>query len=894
MKTFLQDLRLILFALVLPLSLFAEPAGQPPSVFVGIVIKNNDQTIPLFLRSIQKLDYDKKQITLQINLLNTSEAVKESVKTWVQANTEQYKEIALVDNTAIAKRKIGEAESNRFIAGIKDEYLIKTKMRDHHYCMIVNSDVFLEPKTLKILMQKKKPIVVPLLRPVGESASLFRNFFAAATDTGYFKDHADYYPIANREKLGTFNVACAHMAYLINAKFIDKLSFSDGFEHWEFISFSNNARKNHVKQFVCNEHEFGFFLHFDKALTLEEEKSFTLAGADFEMTPALLQAMMDPYTDRDASLKAYVDDFDFNNYTLFRVQNKELYYIENDIDPIKNATLKRGIGGNSPLQERFNKYVKPGTVVVEIGSSGGIHAMDFSTLVGQEGTVHLFEPEVKLFCEAAINMHLNQCKNVILHRSKASLDESGLNDVSLVKIDNAGFEREAIWRGLQTIKRDRPVLIVKLSDTPGRAECIEEIERLGYFSVNIDGIASLFLPEHLLNMDAANEGNSPSQNRSHLVRTKNLINKPVSVAWEGTFVDCGSLSNVNRCLTNPLSKNPNINLTRVGPNTLTPITAEIPELLEISKHVKPVAPAETEITVRHAWPPNWKAPAQGKWVIIQPWEFGSLPEEWVTGIKNVDEVWAPSHYVKREYVESGVPAEKVYIVPNGIDPEKFDPHANPYPLATKKKFKFLFLGGTIWRKGGDLLVSTYLRTFKPEDDVCLVIKDFGSKGCYAGQTHEKEILAAQANPANPEIVYMDQEMSVDDIAGLYSACDCLVYPYRGEGFALPVLEAMASGLPVIVTKGGPTDDFVTHECGWFIPSTEKKYPPNVGAMKLVGDSWLLEPDTDILSAQLKWIVSHPAEVKAKGIAASRHAKQNWTWQQGAAIAAERLEALSQK
>lgn len=912
MKSFLTHLCLILVFLALPLSLSAslltEPSTpsleQPPSVFLGIVIKNNDQTIPLFLASIRKLDYDKKQMTLQINLLNTSEAVKECIKTWVQANAGEFQEITLVDNTAITEKRMSEAEHNRFIAGVKDEYLIKTKMRNQNYCMIVNSDVFLEPKTLKILMEKKKPVVVPLLRPVGESASPFRNFFAAATDTGYFKDHPEYYPIANREKIGTFNVACAHMAYLIHAKFIDRLSFSDGFEHWEFISFSNNARKNKIKQFICNEQEFGFFLHFDKPLTLEEEKSFALAGVDFEMTPDLLQAIMRPYTDQDINLKAFVADFDFDKYTLFRIQNKELYYIEDDNDPIKNATLKRGMAGSSPLHDRFKKYVKPDTVAVEIGSEGGAHTLNLSKLVGDKGSVHVYEPQAKLFCEAAINRHLNQCENVVLHHpgTNASskpqlviLDQEHLTHVSLIKIDSEGDERQIILGGLQTIKRNRPVLIVKLPDPSEKAEIINEMEGLGYFSVYLDGKDYLFLPVDLLKMHASDEvQKSHTQNSPSLAKPQKLKHKPISVAWEGSFIDCGSLSNVNRCLTGPLSKNPNIKLACVGPNTLTPKLAEIPELLDMSTRLQPVAPADTEITIRHAWPPNWKAPTQGKWVIIQPWEFGSLPEEWVIAIKNVDEVWAPSHYVKREYVESGVPAEKVHIVPNGIDPEKFDPHAKPYPLATKKKFKFLFLGGTLWRKGGDLLVSTYLRTFKPEDDVCLVIKDFGSKGCYAGQTHEKEIKAAQANPENPEIVYMDHEMSVDDIAGLYSACDCLVYPYRGEGFALPVLEAMASGLPVIVTAGGPTDDFVTHACGWFIPSTEKKYPPAVGEMTLVGDSWLLEPDTDMLSAQLKWIVNHPAEVKAKGAAASLHARQNWTWQQAAAIAADRLDALSQK
>jgi glycosyltransferase involved in cell wall biosynthesis len=50
-------------------------------------------------------------------------------------------------------------------------------------------------------------------------------------------------------------------------------------------------------------------------------------------------------------------------------------------------------------------------------------------------------------------------------------------------------------------------------------------------------------------------------------------------------------------------------------------------------------------------------------------------------------------------------------------------------------------------------------------------------------------------------------LTMDQMNSIYNVCDCYVSPYRAEGFNLPVYEAMACHIPVIVTSGGATDDF---------------------------------------------------------------------------------------
>ena len=368
--------------------------------------------------------------------------------------------------------------------------------------------------------------------------------------------------------------------------------------------------------------------------------------------------------------------------------------------------------------------------------------------------------------------------------------------------------------------------------------------------------------------------------------------KTRNVALEGSFLDYGSLSNVNRELAQRLSQAHGLRLSPVGPNVLVNGHASDPELQRVVKTLVRKAPSNTEVTIRHSWPPSWQKPAQGKWVLMQPWEFGAIPREWSAQLGNVDQVWANSTYIERMYLEAGVPAEKVKLLPLAVDGTRFRPGVAPMKLDTAKKYKFLFVGGTIHRKGPDVLLKAFLETFRRADDVCLVIKDFGANSVYTGQTLEAEIRAAQADPEAPEILYLDHELKAQEIPSLYAACDCLVHPYRGEGFGLPVLEAMACGLPVIVTGGGATDDFATDEFAYRLPAQRQFIGDTVGGFKLAGRGWWLEPSLFHLKLALKRVCTNPDQARELGRKASDYVLREWTWEKTAKTAARYLHELA--
>ena len=206
--------------------------------------------------------------------------------------------------------------------------------------------------------------------------------------------------------------------------------------------------------------------------------------------------------------------------------------------------------------------------------------------------------------------------------------------------------------------------------------------------------------------------------------------------------------------------------------------------------------------VRHQWPPHFFPPPDGHWVIVQPWEFGSLPRSWVGPMTDlVDEIWAYTSFVRDSYLSSGVPADRVHIIPLGIDPLRFHPGPAPLPLGTRQDFKFLRRGDDPSK--GDRPPSRCVRDDLPRRRSRLP-GDQGHGGTRSiGGKPPENGSDGSGSSRGPGDRIPRPDLGADELAGLYTACDCLVHPYRGEGFGLPIAEAMSSGLPVIVTGTAP-------------------------------------------------------------------------------------------
>jgi glycosyltransferase involved in cell wall biosynthesis len=354
----------------------------------------------------------------------------------------------------------------------------------------------------------------------------------------------------------------------------------------------------------------------------------------------------------------------------------------------------------------------------------------------------------------------------------------------------------------------------------------------------------------------------------HLARRS----KPALCTIRGPFGSNASLATVNDCLADALVER--------GHN--------VHHRVQSSGLIDDKGPGIT-----HSWPPDFDSVSFGPTVVILPWEFGTPPKEWVEeATARADRVWVPSAYVRDGYVAAGMPPGIVEVVPNGVDLERYSPDG-PQRELPEAGTTFLFVGGSIWRKGVDVLLESWVEAFGPDDDVQLVVKDFGTSSHYRRQNCGEEIQRLAESGEGAPIVYLDDDLSPDEIAELYRAADVLVAPYRGEGFCMPALEAMACGLPVIHNGMGPTGEFVPDDGGWALPAARAPLPNSTNLPDLAAPGYVYEIERDVLVEALRAVAADPADREARGLRAHA-AAQGYSWDSVAEIAERSLATLAEE
>ncbi|MEM6380174.1 MAG: glycosyltransferase family 4 protein, partial [Bacteroidota bacterium] len=203
-----------------------------------------------------------------------------------------------------------------------------------------------------------------------------------------------------------------------------------------------------------------------------------------------------------------------------------------------------------------------------------------------------------------------------------------------------------------------------------------------------------------------------------------------------------------------------------------------------------------------------------------------------------DTIFALSEYAAGTLLDGGIPQEKIQITHLGCDTQRFVPSSKNND---DKPFRFLFVGTMTKRKGLHLLLEAWERLNLRDAELHLV-----------GPMADAIDLIQNGLPAK---VQHHPFMHHEELVKLYQAADCFVFPSYLDSWAMVVVEAMACGIPVIVSDHTGAKDVVIKGGGKIISHNSGKE----------------------LEQAMLFMYQNPAQAKVWGKEAADLSKQ-YTWE----------------
>lgn len=353
-----------------------------------------------------------------------------------------------------------------------------------------------------------------------------------------------------------------------------------------------------------------------------------------------------------------------------------------------------------------------------------------------------------------------------------------------------------------------------------------------------------------------------------------------TIQMQGPFETSYSLAIVNRKLMEAMDDLQRADISiycTEGPGDYEPKEEDLKEkphakaLWERSKEI-----TFPDVTIRNLYPPRVKDVNGGLNFFAFGWEESVIPQKYINDFNQyLSGIGTMSDYVTEKLIECGlrIPVRTMGI---GVElVEKYD-QLQPYQTKKKKKLKFLHISSAFPRKGVDILLKGFYEAFDQSSDVCLVIKTFPNPHNNVDKIIKK-LNAEYASP--PEIEWINRDMTAKELNSLYKMADCYVQTARGEGFGLPVAEAMLARVPVIVSANSGMTDFCNQQTALLVGHTLTPAQTHLTEKDAKNRSMWSEPDLGDLVIQLRAFAAGMDEKRLTAMteAAYKLISEKYTW-----------------
>ena len=205
-------------------------------------------------------------------------------------------------------------------------------------------------------------------------------------------------------------------------------------------------------------------------------------------------------------------------------------------------------------------------------------------------------------------------------------------------------------------------------------------------------------------------------------------------------------------------------------------------------------------------------------------------------------IHTPSNWSKKSFLTAGFRDDQIIVVPHGVDIETFNLISESEKKNIRDKYKiksddFVLanIGAMFQNKGVEDLIAAYGILKKKNKNLKLILKDQSNLYDRNANSPIKNIQSSRFNQKYQifneqmynDIIIISENLNFHELRNIYSITDCYVSPYKAEGFNITPLEAAACGTQIVVTNGGPTDDYFDECMGFKIESEEKNLNNNI-------------------------------------------------------------------
>jgi hypothetical protein len=158
----------------------------------------------------------------------------------------------------------------RILGKIRQDSVDWAYQHNSHY-FVADCDNFICPDTLEEMMKTNVPIIAPMLRCYEYEKRYYSNYHEAIDSNGYYTPSVFYYDILDQKVRGIIEVSVVHCTYFIRHELLDKMSYDDESARYEYVIFSDVARKQNIPQYIDNRKVYGYISFAETQEDFEKE-----------------------------------------------------------------------------------------------------------------------------------------------------------------------------------------------------------------------------------------------------------------------------------------------------------------------------------------------------------------------------------------------------------------------------------------------------------------------------------------------------------------------------------------------------------------------------------------------------------------------------------------------